>query len=373
MSITDRVARLFSKRPYKESSNREESDPRSQNRAPDSDSNSSTPWGALVRLEAPAPPEDLRPFSLIELTREVLARLSTGQTYQAEHDLLLASQLQQLLETALDVHANRFSARRFYDLIRPILARIPRPQLQGATVVELGCGSLNPFAFVFLFLMLGAERAYAIDLDPVQDIEKAVKSLATCANWFLLDSRRILDPDFMPPEEVIKNLRGFNLPRLTAGDSTGLARDRMLYRNESVFDLSLRDGEADLVFSVSFLEHLNHIEEVLESLRRITRVGGYGHHLIDFADHRIYTGDVASPFEFLKDQGTDEIMYGSNRLRCRQFCELFEKYGFTVEAVEVARSADLSPEEHSLFVEPYRSMPREALSMVCARVLVRRR
>jgi SAM-dependent methyltransferase len=330
------------------------------------------PWGALVRLENPAPREDLQALSLVELTREVLARLHAGQTYQAEPELLFAGQLQQLLETVLDVHANRFSARRFYDLIRPILARVSRSRLQGATVVELGCGSLNPFAFSFLFLLLGAERAYAIDLDPVQDMEKAVKVLSTCASWFLIDARRILDPDSIPPEEVLKNLWGFNLSQLAAGDPAGLALDRLRYRNESVFDLSLRDGEADLVFSVSFLEHLNRIEEALESLRRVTRVGGYGHHLIDFTDHRIYTGEIASSFEFLKDQRVDEIMYGCNRLRCRQFCELFEKHGFTVEAVETARSADLSPEEHSLFVEPYRSMPREELTMVCARVLVRR-
>ena len=311
--------------------------------------------------------------SLMELTREVLARLDAGQTYEGDADLVLASQLHQSLETAIDVHSNRFAARRYYDLIRPILATVPRSRLQGATVVDLGCGSLNPFAFSFLFLMLGAERAYAIDIDPVQDMERALTALSTCASWLLIDSKRILDPDFIPPEEVLGNLRGFDLPKLAAGNPTGLSRDRMLYRNESIFDLSLSDGEADLVFSVSFLEHLNRMEKVLEALRRITRVGGYGHHLIDFADHRIYTGEVVSAFEFLKDPGTDELMYGSNRLRCSQFCELFEQHGFAVERVESARTADLSIEEHSQFVEPYRSMPREELTMVCARVLVRRR
>ncbi len=329
--------------------------------------------GALNRLQTPAPSADLKDFSIAELSRELLARLYAGQTYQAETDLILASQLQQSLETALDVHSNRFSARRYYDLIRPILATVPRSHLQGATVVDLGCGSLNPFAFSFLFLMLGAERAYAIDIDPVQDMGLAVKALATCASWFLIDSKRILDPDQIPPEEVLKNLRGFDLPKLAAGDPTGLSRDRMPYRNESVFNLSVPDGAADLVFSISFLEHLNRIGDVLESLRRVTRVGGYGHHLIDFADHRIYPGEVASPFEFLKIQTRDELVYGSNRLRCSQFCELFEKHGFAVERVETARSADLSPEEHSQFVEPYRSMPREELTMVCARVLARRR
>ncbi|MBI3796942.1 MAG: methyltransferase domain-containing protein [Deltaproteobacteria bacterium] len=319
------------------------------------------------------PREQLKALSLIELTREVLARLDTGQVYQTHADLVLASQLQQSLETTLDVHSNRFSARRYYDLLRPILATVPRSRLQGATVVDLGCGSLNPFAFSFFFLMLGVARAYAIDIDPVQGMEKAVKALATCASWFLIDSKRIIDPDCIPPEEVLKNLSGFDLAKLATGDPTGLAKDRMLYHNESIFDLSLSEGAVDLVFSVSCLEHLNRIEEALEALRRITRVGGYGHHLIDFADHRIYPGEVASPFEFLKIDTRDELVYGGNRLRCHQFCEFFEKHGFAVERVETARSANLSREERAQFVEPYRSMPQEELTMVCARVLVRRR
>jgi len=332
-----------------------------------------TRGGNLDRLEKPELSEDLKDLSLVELTREILARLDAGQTYRTDADLVLAGQFQHSLEVALDVHGNRFSARRYYDLLRPILATVPRSRIQGATVVDLGCGSLNPFAFSFLFLMLGAERTYAIDIDPVQDMGRAVKALATCASWFLIDSKRILDPDSIASEEVLKNLQGFDLPKLAAGDSTGLSSDRMLYRNESIFNLSLPDGEADLVFSVSFLEHLKRMEEVLEALRRITRVGGYGHHLIDFADHRNYPGEVASPFEFLKIQTRDELVYGSNRLRCSQFCELFEKHGFAVERVEAARTAEISPEEHSQFVEPYRSMPREELIMVCARVLVRRR
>ena len=329
--------------------------------------------GTLNRLETPVPRADLKQLSIAELSRELLARLSAGASYEGETDLVLASQLHHTLDTALDVHSNRFSARRHYDLIRPVLATVSRSRLPGATVVDLGCGSLNPFAITFLFLMLGARRAYAIDLDPVQDMGRAVKALATCASWFLLDSKRILDPDQIAPEEVLENLRGFDLPKLAAGDPSGMSSDRLVYRNESVFDLSLRDGEADLVFSVSLLEHLNRIEDALESLRRVTRVGGYGHHLIDFADHRIYPGEVSSPFEFLKIQTQDELVYGSNRLRCSQFCELFEQHGFSVERVETARAADLSSEEQTQLVEPYRSMPRQELNMVCARVFVRRR
>ena len=311
--------------------------------------------------------------SLAELSREMLARLDAGQGYESNSDLVLAGRLQESLEATTDVHDNRFAARRYYDLVRPILATVPRSRIEGATVVDLGCGSLNPFTFSFLFLMLGAERAYAIDVDPVQDMRRAVKALSTCARWFLIDSRRILDPDRVSPEEVLGNLRGFDLPKLAAGDPAGLAPDRLLYRSELVFDLSLADQEADLVFSVSLLEHVPRIEEALEALRRVTRIGGYGHHLIDFADHRIYDGTVASPFEYLKVRTTDELLYGTNRITCRQFCELFERHGFAVERVQAAQTAKLSSHEHARFAEPYRSMPRDDFETVSARVLVRRR
>ena len=77
--------------------------------------------------------------------------------------------------------------------------------------------------------------------------------------------------------------------------------------------------------------------------------------------------------QFLKIETNEELVFGSNRLRCSQFCERFEQHGFAVERVETARSADISAEEQSLLIEPYRSMPREELSKVCARLFVRRR
>jgi SAM-dependent methyltransferase len=301
-----------------------------------------------------------------------LARLGAGQGFEGETELMLGSQLGEALEAALEVHDNRFSARHHYDLIRPILSHLPRASLRGATVVDVGCGSLNPWAMAFLWLMLGVERAYATDVEPVQNVTRAVKALATCAQWLLIDPSRVLGEDHLSPEEVLRNLRGFDLAKLAAGDPAGVATDRLRYRKESIFDMSLGDGEADLVVSVSFLEHLEWMDDVLESLRRITRVGGHGHHLIDFADHRTYTGEVSSPFEFLKEPGTGTMLYGSNRLRCRDFTALFERHGFAVQSVRTARHVDLTPEEHAQFVEPYRSMPRDELSIVCACVLVRR-
>jgi SAM-dependent methyltransferase len=311
-------------------------------------------------------------LSLTDVSTELLARLKRGETYD-KAAIILAGQLQDALEAALDTHDNRFAATRFYDLIRPNLVWLRPEQLKSATVVDLGCGSLNPFTFSFLLLMLGAARAYAIDLDPVQDPGKAVRALATAASWLLIQPRRILDPDSIDPREVLDNLHGFDLARLASGDSGGVAADRLIFRRDSIYDLSLDDGEADAVFSVSLLEHVDRVDDALASLHRITKPGGVGLHLVDFADHRIYTGEVESPFEFLRVTTSDRLLHGSNRLRCSQFADLFKRHGFDVERLEPARTVPLTRAEQAGFVEPFRSMLPEDLTTVCARIFVRRR
>jgi SAM-dependent methyltransferase len=336
--------------------------------------------GSLSRLAAPVLRDDLKGLSLLDLSAELLARLRSGHDYKTSEQLLLAEQLGQLLATRLDVHLNRFSARRHRDLLSPILRRLKLTQLKGRTVVDLGCGSLNPFGFGFLLLMLGASRAYAIDQEPIQDLKIATQALAAAAGWLLLDSGRILEADRVSPEEVLSNLHGFQLPLITAGDPGGIAPGRLLHRLESVHNLSLGDGEADVVFSVSLLEHLDRVSDALQSLYRITAPGGFGVHVIDFVDHRIYSGQVKRPFEFLKIASREPLVEGSNRILCDQFRELFERHGFVCEAVDrwdyrvagLGEIAALSETERAEFVEPYRSMPRENLATTGARFFVRR-
>lgn len=330
------------------------------------------PAGALNAFEYPAPRVDLAALSLVELTSEFLARLAVGETLERDQDLVLASQLLDLLDGRLDVHLNRFSRRRYYDLLQPILDRLTLDEIRGATVVDLGAGSLNPFAFGFIFLMLGARRAYAVDLDPVQDAERAVRALATAAGWLLIDPERVTGRHAIAPGRVIENLAGFDLGKLAAGSSEGIAADRLVYLSESIETLSLSDGEADLVSSVSLLEHVSNADDVVESLWRITKPGGLGHHVVDFVDHRLYGRQVESPFEFLTIASTESIVHGCNRMRCGQWRTLFESSGFIVERVEPCRRDPLTDAEQRRFVEPYRSMAREDLMTTCARFIVRR-
>lgn len=337
------------------------------------DSTGATHAGALRSLYRPTASQDLRRVTLAELSAELLARLEAGKAYEGTEELLLGEQLSQLLDDRLDVHLNRFSAARHRDLLEPILERLRPGDLRDTTVVDLGCGSLNPFAFAFLLLMLGAGRAHTVDPEPVQSMPVALRALPRVAAWLLLEPGRVLGSYVVPVEELLGNLRGFRLPLLAAGDPAGLPADRLVHHVESVTDLSLEDGEADFVFSVSLLEHLDRIDDAIAALHRITRPGGRGVHVVDFVDHRIYSGEVESPFELLKIRSDEPLVHGSNRLRCSQLCARFEAHGFVVEHAQRWRHGrPLADDEPARFVEPFRFMDVEDLATTGARLFVRR-
>ncbi len=313
-----------------------------------------------------------QPQTLVDLSAELLNRLNSGQAYASSGELVLAEQLGQTLAGKLDVHHNPFGAQRYRDLLSPILAQLRPVDLQDATVVDLSCGSLNPFTFSFLLLMLGAERAYSIDIEPIQSVETATRAMATAAGWLLLEPHRILDRPDITLEEVLRNLKGFDLRLLATGDPAGIAPGRLIHRVEPMHTLSLANDEAGVVFSVSLLEHVNP-DEGVEALRRITTPGGLGVHVLDLVDHRFYSGEVASPFEFLKIQSSEPLVQGSNRLRLPEFCALFERHGFSVERMEDwANHPPPTDKEQEQFVEPYRSMPRDIIKKTGARLFVRR-
>ena len=122
-----------------------------------------TPAGRLKRLVIPRSSPALGSISQAALSGEVLARIEAGAFSGSEEEILIGCELHEALEGALDVHNNRWSARRYRDLFGDFYGSLalPRPTLDGATVVDLGCGGHNPYGVLFLFLMLGAKRGIA--------------------------------------------------------------------------------------------------------------------------------------------------------------------------------------------------------------------
>ena len=333
-----------------------------------------TPAGRLNKPLIPDRPIALRRVSLAELSSELLARIEAGSFGANEASILLGCEIHQALEVVLDVHNNRLSGRRYSDLFGALYEFVgpPRPILNGATIVELGCGSINPFGLLFLFLMLGARRGIAIDLDEIQDMPRAVKALADLSAMMLIHPKDIIGDYSITREQMLQNIASFDLSRLHSGDVLGLDAERLSYRRESVHALSLQDGEVDYIISNAFFEHVPHIEDAIAELARVTRTGGIGVHTIDGSDHRRYDNPACHPLEFLTEASKEPIVHGSNRSRPLQFANLFERHGFELIAIEPFERVDVNLELRNRFVEPYRSMTDEVLAVTIAKIVVRR-
>lgn len=333
-----------------------------------------TPAGRLNRPLIPGRPIALRRVSLAKLSSELLARIEAGSFGANEASILLGCELHEALGVVLDVHNNRLSGRRYSDLFGAFYEYVGplRPRLDGATIVELGCGSINPYGLLFLFLMLGAQRGIAIDLDGIQNMPRAVKALADLSAMMLIHPKDIIGDYSITREQMLQNIASFDLSRLHSSDVLGLDAERLSYRRESVQALSLLDGEVDYMISNAFFEHVPRIEDAIVELARVTRTGGIGVHTIDGSDHRRYDNPACHPLEFLTEASKELIVHGSNRIRPLQFAPMFEKHGFEVIAIEPFERVDFTLELRNRFVEPYRSMTDEMLAVTIAKIVVRR-
>lgn len=161
--------------------------------------------------------------------------------------------------------------------------------------------------------------------------------------------------------------------KLFHGDPSGLDEGRLTFRQGSACDTGLADGEADIVLSDSFFEHVDDAEQAVGELARITKSGGLGTHSIDGSDHRHYADQSLHPLEFLTIDTEEALVYRCNRIRPLQYAEIFGRHGFEVVEVTPRRRLPLTSEFLGKVVEPYRSMPSETLEVVGALVHTRKR
>jgi SAM-dependent methyltransferase len=331
--------------------------------------------GGLHRPEIPDRHPNLAAASLGQLTSEALYRARLGEFGSSEEAILLGLELDDALEHALDVHNNRFSIHRYADLFGSFYEWVgpPSPPLEGATVLDLGCGSLNPLGFLFLLLMLGARRGIAVDLETIHDWPRATTALGSLASAMLVAPQRVIGDRPIQAAQMLHNISSFDLAKLAAGDRTGIDPSRLVYRRESVHSLSLGSGEADVVVSNAFFEHIPSVDQAIAELARVTRPGGMGVHVIDCSDHRRYHDPLVHPLQFLTERHDGELAHGSNRLRPADFVNLFERNGFEVTEVNSFQQTALPNEIRSQLLEPYRSMSDEKLTDTIVKLVVRRR
>ena len=195
--------------------------------------------GALQTLQDPRPRSDLDRLSLMDLTIELVARLSVGDAYDGTR-ISSSRASSRTARRAADVHLNRFAPSRFRDIVGPILDRLPPSELQGATVVDLGSDSLNPFVFGFVLLMLGAERAYSVDSRAGPDPNGPCARSRTAAGWLLVDAHA------SPAATRWRRRDARESPRLRPGEARGGNRTSLAPRHlPPGVDLATASGLAD--------------------------------------------------------------------------------------------------------------------------------
>ena len=332
-----------------------------------------TPAGRLHSPLIPDRSSSLGKAPLVELTSELLYRIRQG-AFATELTISLGCQMQDALRTALDTYYNRVSREYYCNMFSCFAALVTdtHVHLDKATIVDLGCGSVNPYGLLFLFLLLGAERGIAIDLDQIQNESRAVQALADCASMLLINPEGIIGKYQIAPEQILRNVASFDLAKLSSGDASGLDTRRLCYRQESIYELSLADGEADVVISNAMFEHIPHVDKAIVELARITRKGGLHIHYVDGADHRRYIDPHCHPLQFLTEACDDVLIYDCNRIRPHDFISVFENNGFELIAFTPCESIDISVGLCEQFVEPFKSKPNEVLSTIGGRLLLRR-
>jgi SAM-dependent methyltransferase len=330
------------------------------------------PAGALISL-AIKPDPKLQALDTETLIKELLARLRTGETVRtSEYSITFADELVQLMAEQVDVHENRFSNRRLEDHFVTFYSSLKKkPPIKDASYLDLGSGSHNPLSFGLLFVLLGARRAFAADLVPIQNERRAALALAHIADVLLTNPERIVRDFPVSPEQVRKRLEGFDLSALRAGDLRGVDNSRLRLLVAPASELPLDPGSIDVITSNSFLEHIEDPDQVIEEMARVTAPGGLGIHNIDGVDHMTYMNAKLHPLSFLCSDEAG-MVNGSNRIRPMEFLKRFEKHGFSIEEFFPVTTISIDDDLRRQLTSPWREMPDEMLQVVRGMVVVKR-
>lgn len=178
---------------------------------------------------------------------------------------------------------------------------------EGKRVLEIGCGSIGGLAP--LALVEGAARYVGIDPAFAEDVYRHRRIQRDFLPQTIARSARLRDETDLPSVSDLNAKAQFlktPLERLVGGTP------------------------ADVVISVSCLEHIWHLDAALDALKKRTHGGTRHFHVVNFGNHR----HRARPFDGLYEMPPEryEQAYGRaiNRLRLPDMEAAFARAGFVV-------------------------------------------
>jgi hypothetical protein len=310
---------------------------------------------------------------LENLSEALFERLQKIEDSQSLGKLL--GQLRTRLTLLTNSASNRYSIVKSKQLLQSI-RRHPHFSDQlvaGRTLVEFGCGALNPLAGHMAFAALGANRCIGLDLEPPDHPDLAARAMYDVAAEMLVAPHLYYSHPAPDPEFLRKNLGGIDLQGLRDGHFDALPAERFQVLQLPADRTGLEADSAHMCASISFLEHVTNVDEVIAEMARITPTDFLGMHLIDGADHRSYWKPEYDVLQFLTESADVENFTGCNRIRPRQFIKTFEDHGFEVCEFKPLRTKEITAEFRAQLVAPFEQLTDEELQTVDACIYVRKR
>jgi SAM-dependent methyltransferase len=316
--------------------------------------------------------------SVWELAKPLLAALDSPRSnvyLDRQHVLRLLQSLRYRLNDVVNVSENRLAPRctgQFFGFTHFCAVNHGLP-IRGATYLDFGCGSINPFGRMMALIMAGAWRAGCVELDPLQDPAEAAMSLADMVAAAVLDPKQVFCDLPVRVPDLLANLADFDLKRLAAGDLGGIPKDRLRLFTQPLEECGIPDKMVDVVVSNSVLEHVTDADATLATMAQLVRPGGFAMHGIDTADHRWYGNPKIDRLEFLTEDPNAQMIAGCNRLRLVDFDRLFRKHGFDIVVRMPIAPVPVTPQLRRRLVKPWRDMPDDDLNVTWCNYLLRRR
>ena len=237
-------------------------------------------------------------------------------------------------------------------------------KIEGSEVVEIGTGwdAIAPLALY----LLGAKTTTSYDRFPHLRLRLARG---------VLDQMEILLDQIALMTAIPKPLLKERLARLKSavGLEMLLKSARIIYKAPGdAGRTELEDCSIDIIFSNSVLEHVPNsvLHEFTREARRILKPGSTAVHFIGLGDHYAGNGRGISGVNFLKYSPNwwnffvqNQIGY-HNRLREKQFIELFRSHGASVQVISHAIRPDDLKALKTLKIDPsFAGMTHEELAV----------
>ena len=209
-------------------------------------------------------------------------------------------------------HSDYESLNGYFDLMTYHLDR-QGFDISGMSVLELGPG--NSYINAYNFLHRGARKVILVDKFPRYCESEEQRSFIRSEMDYFINARKPDRCDYLDGDTCATNPRYI---RFVAGD---------------LCEIDIGE-QVDLIYSIAVLQHIRDLPRYIKKMHTMLRDGGMAFHIVDLKDKFHFFGN---PFLFYRYSDrvwdrflTEESVTYTNRLRYREYVDLFAANGFEI-------------------------------------------